>query len=493
VVVVSHDTVFYQYGRQLELSFGKLSEHRSEPVPPPAQVLPVREPKPGRDILFGWWPRASLPILMRQVFRDLMMRPIFAMMIAIALCAGVTQVGLLVSLIVGAQEYVDVAITKGSRLNRLQIKPLLANRTDMDRFPLASEIASWPNVSHVVPRRQVVAKITNVRGEEISYIAMGLHPDDPEYQLLDFVAGGPFSASNEELETVITVALVSDMFADAAELGSTKTYHDFIGRKIGVLVPEFSADGQVLRTIEVKVTVVGIIFAAEGGRQLYLPNRTALVFDRFKMDRSGAMQMPVNETGDAWTDRAAVAAMADFPWEDQLHIYSSQIREIIPVFRQLSERGFKPDSDIWDFKWVLDIQALAFRVFFPILALIVFTVVLTVVSNIQASAKLLEVELALWRILGMRRGDLVVMQVISTGITVLLGAVAGVAAAWSLIAVARSFLAAENDDTGIEAVFAPVEEFVVPIVLLSMLIGVAAAIWPAQRTARADPARVLQS
>ena len=227
---------------------------------------------------------------------------------------------------------------------------------------------------------------------------------------------------------------------------------------------------------------------------MYLPNRTQLVFDRFKMDRDGSIVLPINAAGDAWEgDRAEVARIAGFPWEDQLQVYTKEIRDIIPVFQQLSQLGYKPASDIWNYKWVLDLRDLAWNIFVPLLILIVLAVALTVATNLFSSAKLRETEFALWRVLGMRRGDLVATQVVSTALMVLCGALLGLAIASTLIDRARAFLAEQNPDAGFEAVFAPIGQFFLVIIVCSVIVGVLAAIYPAVKTAHSDPAKVLQS
>ena len=101
------------------------------------------------------------------------------------------------------------------------------------------------------------------------------------------------------------------------------------------------------------------------------------------------------------------------------------MEQVLPLLKDLSREGYKPSSDIWQFKWALDIQDTAWRIFLPLLVLIVAAVSTTVAANIFTSAKLRETELALWRVLGMRRGDLVLTQVLATVISVAIGAVAG--------------------------------------------------------------------
>jgi ABC-type lipoprotein export system ATPase subunit len=496
VIVVSHDKVFYQTGRQLELRNGTLHEVAPGADAPESHFV-FRPPAEGRDIFYGWRPRAPLGILVGQALRETFLRPIFLFLVLVSLCVGVCQIGVFSSLIVGTQTFLDDAMTRGSRLNRLEIKPRTADYDKAEHFPVAMDIQASAGIQAVVPRRSAVARVYGADGQKNVYSTLGLQTGDPEYKLLTFVAGGPFSASNEELEVIVTVALLSDLFTDSTGLADgTRHYADFIGRPITVEVPQFSRTGEELeaRARKIKLQIAGIILYAEGGRQLYLPNRTLLVFDRYKMDREGRLAIPTNEAGDAWLpDRAAIADLVVFPWEDQLHVYTKQIRDIIPVFKQLSELGYRPASDIWNYKWVLDVRDLAWNIFIPLLVLIITAVGLTVATNLFTSAKLRETEFALWRILGMRRGDLVITQVVSTFLMVLAGAVLGLLLGSLLVDSARSFLTQTSPDAGLEKVFAPVSQFYAVILVCSIVVGVAAAIWPAVRTARADPAKVLQS
>ncbi|MGO9544771.1 MAG: ATP-binding cassette domain-containing protein [Rhodomicrobium sp.] len=496
VIVVSHDKVFHGTGRQLELSRGVLCEVGPDTGEPSAG-LKVRTPAKGLPILFGWVPRAPLPILIGQAVRETFLRPIFLFLVLISLCVGVTQIGVFTSVIMGAQTFLNDAMTKGSRLNRLEVKPKVSDLDKPDRFPAVDTIRSWDSIAAIVPRRTSLIRVYGADGTRTHYSAMGLQNNDPEYNLLTFVAGGPFSPSNEELEVIVTVALLQDLFSDAAGLAEgTKKYSDFIGRSVTVEVPQFSPGGQELaaRARKIKLKITGIILFAEGGRQLYMPNKTELVFDRYKMDREAKLTIPTNEAGDAWLeDRSQIAELAAFPWEDQLHIYTKEIRGIIPVFQQLSQLGYRPASDIWNYKWVLDIRDLAWNIFVPLLFLIVGAVGLTVATNLFSSAKLREREFALWRILGMRRGDLVITQIISTILMALAGTGLGLLISNTIIDGARSFLANQTPGGGLEKVFAPVAEFYVAIVLSAIVVGILSAIYPSVKTARADPAKVLQS
>jgi ABC-type antimicrobial peptide transport system permease subunit len=128
-------------------------------------------------------------------------------------------------------------------------------------------------------------------------------------------------------------------------------------------------------------------------------------------------------------------------------------------------------------------------------------VAITVAANIFTSAKLRETELALWRVLGMRRGDLVLTQVISTVFSVTVGTLLGLLLGATLVEQSKQLLAQRSAEATIQggevqsydAVFAPVAEFWWPILMVALLLGIVAALYPAFRTANTDPAKVLQS
>jgi ABC-type lipoprotein export system ATPase subunit/ABC-type lipoprotein release transport system permease subunit len=501
VVVVSHDKIFHDHGRQLELSDGVVRDLSTGPeagLPNRATALArltTRQPDRGRRIWYGWLPRAPLAILIRQAAVETFFRPIFLILVLVSLCVGVCQVGVFASVVLGSQAFLDDAMTRGSRLNRLEIQPHTTALNEPVRFPDIAAIQTLPGIQAIVPRRATVLRVFDASGEEQRYSAMGLQTGDPEYGLLNFVAGGPFTASNEELEVIVTAALLNDLFADSVGLGDrSRTYADFIGRTISAQIPQFSHTAQELiaRAWKVQLKIVGIILFAEGGRQLYLPNRTQLVFDRYKMDRDAKIAIPTNENGDEWAvGSSTIEELAAFPWEDRLQVYTQQIRDIIPVFQELSKLGYKPTSDIWNYKWVLDVRDLAWKIFIPLLVLITAAAGLTIATNLFSSAKLREAEFALWRILGMRRGDLVATQIVATILMVLVGTGLGLAIGVALVETARGFLVAQG--AGYEKVFAPVDQFYGLIAVSATLIGIAASIYPAIRTARADPARILQS
>ncbi|MEM7519854.1 MAG: ATP-binding cassette domain-containing protein [Pseudomonadota bacterium] len=506
VIVVSHDKVFYDHGRQLELVSGVLHEHASTAPPdvdaPKVPSLPARMPDSATEILQGWKPRAPLSTLLWQSIYETFKRRLLLSLILVSLVVGVCQVAVFTSVIVGANDYVNQKITEGSRLNRIQIKPRARDRSEAERFPTRAEIGGLPFVSDVIPRRATTTRVVVREGDPKTYSVSGLHPNDPEYGLLQFIAGGGFSASSDQPEVILTSAMISEVFDTAALEAGEATFDDFIGQDVTVIVNRFNTSRKLVAKVPVRMTLVGIILNGEGGRQMYYPNITLRFFDALVRDRALEYRLPEGSGSGLWPDADFIAQKADFPWEDSLHVYASDIREVLPIYGSLSKLGYRPESDIWDFKWALDIQDTAWRVFVPLLVLIVIGVVVTVAANIFTSAKLREAELALWRVLGMRRGDLVFMQVVSIFISTTAGTLAGLGLSWFLVDQTRAMLARRAEEeaaaTGdqvqdFDAIFAPVADFFWPVVVAAILIGVMAALYPSIRTARTDPAKVLQS
>lgn len=498
VIVVSHDSVFYDRGRQLLIEDGKLIE--LEPgEPPQAEPIPARAAHVGREILWGWKPRAPFGTIFSQAVREAFLRPIFLFLILTSLIVGVCQVSVFGSVILGTDAFVAKKMTEGSRLNRIEIQPRTADRAAEDRFPIRAEIAAWPNVTDVVPRRTTTQTVIKRDGTEAPFTAMGLLPGDPEYRLLDFVAGGPFSGKHDQLEVIVTASFLAEVFDTGEMQAGRADFSSFLGQRVEVLVPRYASGGQLLSQSRVKLKVHGVILHGEGGRQLYMPNTTQLVFDAIKRDRTGEFAFPVTEDGLEWSNPDIIPVMANFPWEDRLHVYSAEVREIIPSYSSLARLGYAPRSDIWNFKWALDIQDTAWNIFLPLLGLIVAVVSATVFANIFTSAKLRETELALWRVLGMRRGDIVMTQVLATMMSVVLGAILGLLLGNVLIGYIRNTLRERSQEVEMgkeaqdfDAIFVSVWGFADVVMIFAVIISICAALYPAIRASNIDPARVLQ-
>lgn len=522
VVVVSHDEVFYDLGRQLELKDGQLHEVGSSAVEAATPIfmvsdsaghgdaapghwaegkqarvsLDVRDPAPGRQILWGWRPRAPMSTIAGMAWREAFYRPLFMTLILTALILGVCQISVFSSVLIGTNAFIDRTITEGSRLNRIEISPRSADRAEDERFPLRAEMIGWADVSAVVPRRESTLTVVLPDGSERPYPGLGLHPDDPEYGLVDFVAGGPFTGDDPQI--ILSVSLANDLFGVAA---GSEGLQELIGRNVDFVIPIFPRGAtEPSGYREGMLEIVGIILNGESGRQLYMPSTAVRVFDRLKRDRDGAFEIPLVPGRPEWTDPAEVVRLADWAWEDKLHVYTSEIRSVIPVFAELARLGFQPQSDIWNYKWALDIQDTAWAVFIPILILIALVVAITIFTNVFTSAALKQKELALWRVLGMRRGDLISVQLISTAMLVTVGALIGLIIGNELLDFLRAMLKARaeeaaaapgSDPLEFDLLFAPLQVFAAPLFMSSVLLGILAAVYPSVRASHVDPARVL--
>lgn len=522
VIVVSHDSVFYNEGRQLEVRDKGLIEIAKQPANPlqtnspgdqcivetaasgdtvsPLVSLPIRAPSEAGSILWGWRPRAPIGTIMAMALKEAFGRPLFLVLILTSLLLGICQIAVFTSVLIGSEAFIDRTMTQGSRLNRIEIAPQRANMAEDDRFPELMDILALEGVSAVVPRREATLRLVREDGTDIALTTLGLHPNDPEYSLLDFLAGGPFTADHDLPEVILVAPILDQSFATEGLANGSITYDDFIGRTVTVLIPQFDRGGNSRPPIEATLRIAGIIANGEGGRQLYLPSVVLQVFDRLKRDRTGAFSLPMVEGAAEWSDMDEVRNLADWPWQDKLHIYSSEIRQIIPTFGALLRMGFRPESDIWDYKWALDIQDTAWTVFLPLLAMICVVVGITIAANVFTSAKLKESEFALYRVLGMRRGDLVAVQVISTGALCALGALLGLLVGHGLLTRIREMLRSQAEASAsvagaevldFDALFAPLGGFALPLFLATFAISLLAALYPAVKASRVDPAKVL--
>lgn len=500
VIVVSHDDVFYGIGRQLILHEGKLHEISSiNQILDTTKRLPIQFPASGPSLLWGWKPRTNWGLLLQQAIQESLFRPLFMILILTSLVLGVCQIVVFSSILRGTGSYIEQVMASGSRLNRVEIKPISSDMAETNRFPKRDEIAAWPEVLDVISRRIATVSVLGLENAETPYPAMGLHTNDPEYGMFDFVAGRPF-ASEDALEVIVTASLLAQVPQSLQQGEQDRSFEDYIGKTLTIQLPQFNKSGKVIKTTSVQLRISGIILEGESGRQLYLPNSTLLVFDSFKRDRSPSAALPIDPITQTWSDLVLMRQMTDWPWEDKLQVYTSEIKQVVPIFTKLSKLGFRPSSEIWAYKWVLDLQETLWRIFLPLAAMIVGLVAVSVFANIFTSTKLREAELALWRVLGMRRGDIVVIQLLSNFILTLLGCTIGLLGGQYLIITLRNTLARQAEQSlaasgtpsqGFDALFAPIGPMVLPIILGALVISFTAALYPSIRAALVDPAKVL--
>ena len=438
-------------------------------------------------------------LLLQQAIQESLFRPLFMILIFTSLVLGVCQIVVFSSILLGTGSYTEQVMASGSRLNRVEIKPISSDMSETNRFPKRDEIAAWPEVLDVISRRIATVSLLGLENAETPYPAMGLHTNDPEYGMFDFVAGRPF-ASEDALEVTVTASLLAQVPQSLQQGKQDRSFEDYIGKTLTIQLPQFNKSGKVIKTTSVQLRISGIILEGESGRQLYLPNSTLLVFDSFKRDRSPSAALPIDPITQTWSDLVLMRQMTDWPWEDKLQVYTSEIRQVVPIFTKLSKLGFRPSSKILAYKWVLDLQETLWRIFLPLAAMIVGLVAVSVFANIFTSTKLREAELALWRVLGMRRGDIVVIQLLSNSILTLLGCTIGLLGGQYLIITLRNTLTRQAEQSlaasgmpsqGFDALFVPIRPMVLPIILGALVISFTAALYPSIRAALVDPAKVL--
>jgi ABC-type lipoprotein export system ATPase subunit len=500
VVVVSHDDIFFDIGRQFMLQDGRLHDLGGDAERHPSQTPP---PKPEPAKLGGWWPRLGARRLVLGAWRDLMRRPLFALLTLIALVAGTAQVSIFTSLVAGLDAFTQQTIADGSRLTRLTLKPRKADMTKDDRFPLQAELAQAPDVSAATARRATTLTILGEAGTTEAkgrpFPTLGLHPDDPELTLFRFVAGQGFATDAIGLQMIATTDFLVDIFG-LPDAGEGTDWQGFVGKRLAAQVPRFGRSGKQVGAEPLVLTITGVILNGEGDRQFYLPNQLLVALDAIKRDRTGKLALPLTPDHAAWMPGADLSALTDWPWQDMLHIYLRDIDRVVPRIAELSRQGFRPEAEIWKYLWVLDLKSAAFGIVAPLLALVSGVVALVLFTNIVISARLREGELALSRVLGMRRGDVLATEVI--GILTLTGAgmLAGFALADRLTSALMAHLtesarvaadlSGEAANQRIELLFQPIWTHAPIIALATLLVVLAAVLWPTLRIARTDPARV---
>ncbi len=447
-------------------------------------------PTSGLACVWGFRPRARLSLLAQLVYQQVIARPLFLFLVVSAVVAGVLNAGVLTSLLMGSQQVIDSAASQGSRLTRVDIQPRPIDRLAEERFPTRAEIAAWPAVTAVTPRRETTVYLEDNTGRYAPHQAPGLQPNDPEYRLLQFTAGRQFSGS-DALEAIVSESLLHQLF-DTADLVAGRVGIDhYLGRAITVRLQLINKNGAVLGEAFPMLSVVGVVAQGEAGRQIYLPNTTLMVFDQWRRLREGAL--PITEDRRQWSMPAAeLAAYAAFPWEDRLQVYVRTLPDVIPTFRALSRLGYQPRSDIFNYSWAQDARDITTLIFLPLLALATVVAAVTIGGNVSTTGRLLQKQFALQRILGLRVGDIAAVLLLSVSAMVLLGVLLGEALAAVLLRLGRTHLLTTYPDQPYHHLLAPLGPgHFLAIGGVALAIGLAAALRPILRIASANPGSLL--
>lgn len=495
VVVVSHDEALFSVGRQIKLEGGRMWPVGHEGACVGSSSAERATSSPVAAPLDGWWPRLGPARLAGWAIRDLLRRPLFTLLMLIAVMAGTAQTTVFGALVVGLDGFVEQTVADGSRLTRLTLKPRKADAGKEDRFPDRAALAADPQVEHVVARRATTVSVRLSDGGNRPFPSLGLFPDDPELSMFRFVAGAGLDLASPRLQAIVTTDFLVDLTGKP-----DLTWSDHIGGTFDVEVPRFGRNGKQIGAETLRLTIAGIILKGEGDRQFYLGNDLLVAIDAIKRDRSGKLALPLTADRATIADPAAFAALTGWAWQDMLHVYLRDIDTVIPKIADLSAQGYRPEAEIWKYAWVLDMKRAAYGLGMPLLALLSSVVGLVIFGNIVISARMRAAELALLRVLGMRRGDIFMTEVIGACVTATVGVLLGLGIAnWLTTTLAADLqanarLAAQLSGDGgaarVASLFAPVGD-VAPLVATGVMALVFLAIlWPTLRAASTDPARI---
>lgn len=440
-----------------------------------------------RSLFWGFRPRMSGRKLLAFGAREACSRVLFGGLILTAVGVGCALAILVASLSAGAEELLARAIRSGSRITRLGIKPKAAHRAQDVRFPEQAAVAGLAHVAQVVARR---CSPVGIRVADASTTAderaCALHLGDPEWEFFEFAAGGRFR-DPEALEAVVTTDLLPRLFG-----GDLPPLAGLVGREIRLRLRQYAADGRVMiAEQEVPVVVTGIIVPSEPGTSLYLPVTTLLVFDKWRRERRGEFPLVPDRRGWALA-REDLRHYAAFAWEDKLHIYVDAVEQVLPTYRELAAMGYSVETKIFEFTWVVEAYQLA-RDWLPAALWIIAGLAAgTVFVAVWTSGKLKELENALVRVLGMRRGDLTLVQIIASVLPTALGAAGGISLGLAVVSEAKAYLATAYPDAQYHLVFSPVPPVGVLLVgLVALAITTLAAALAARKAWSTDPAKLI--
>lgn len=502
IIVVSHDPIFFEYGDQFELRDGRLNpitedviddKVLAEPPPRPRKVVPG-------GFLTEWLPQLPFLRVVSEALTGLIRRPLLTLLTLVSLVAGICQVAILVSILGGAERIIDQAISDGSRLTRVTVRPRTVDLPNEVRFPLRDQIAALADVVEVIPRRSASFTILADNGAELPFQTIGLHPNDPEFKYFTFIAGEPLGAQKSHFGIIATPAFLTEVFGLGDAEGSLTDWTSLLTREVPLLVPRFNRAGQKTGEVNVTLHISAVILNGEGGREFYVSNALLVATDAIKRDRTGQLTLPESLADVRVTSDADELPLFDWPWEDMLHIYLSDIEKVVPVMTSLVGLGFRPEAELWNYLWVLDLQQAALSVFVPLLILLGIVVSLVLICNVYISARLRESELALCRVLGMGRGDIVLIEVLSLILLALIALSVGLFTAQILINFISEHLETQYEilsnlsDEGINSVaaliFTPIPRFVFEITVGTVCLVVVSVLIPAVSVGRTDPAIV---
>lgn len=506
VIVVSHDPIFFDHGDQLELENGRITELFPRTTPSLQKILTPNtrnpsSPSKSLSIWQSWIPKLDWHLLLHEASIGLLRRPLLSTLTLVSLVAGICQVAIFVSLLGGVDKIVEEAVADGSRLTRVIIRPRSIDLSADIRFPLIDRIQALPDVQAVVPRRSTSFSILDTEGTKRPFQTMGLHRNDFELKSFQFLAGTTRTLEESDFNIIATPSFLIEVLQLGNNTSESQiSWQDVLGKQLTVSIPRFNRAGQQTGEETIKLSIGAVILTGEGMREFYVSNTLLLAADAIKRDRTGLINLPINATRSEWELNADLTNLTDWAWQDMLHIHTQDIDTVLPTLTELVTLGYRPEAEIWDYLWVLDLKQAAVKIFIPVLFLLGIVVSLVLVSTVYISARLRENELALCRVLGMRSGDLLIIELLGLVLLTCLATVLGLGAAQILIDFltaqfeAQAELLARIPDSSATrvsgALFDPILGFAPQLFGITLILTLSAALFPALSAARTDPAKI---
>lgn len=519
VIVVSHDEIFDRADVVYELRDGKLSqvsvhkpvqtaEDGGQPSTPADTAHPARSETgwagrlrdlcaPLRRAARRVLPRAPLGLQLSLASRELFRSWLFTLLALGALTTGSFQLTLLWSLEAGTQELLDDLIRKGSRLNRITVSLKPEQLTAAERFPDRGKIESLPGVLRVTPRREGIYRVQDWRGRDRLETIFGLGGDDPELEKLVFTAGKGFS-SEEALEIIMSERSIQRLFEVPGDTVSDELRKSLLGKTIelaiarpprGTTLDTISEDLE-LEVLPFQLKLAGIVAQAEADRNFYLPQTTQILLERWRLDEARGFELPLNADGNAWTVPATrLRAFASFPWEERLHVYFSDLDQVIPGHREVTALGYEARAEIFNYQWVIHTRRLAHLVITGLVTLALLVAGMVIAANILIGIKMRLKEIVLLKLLGMRNADITLIYIWNAAMAALLGTLLGFGAGTTTIHHLANFVRENYPGAEFSRLLAPTGPFFGETVLLGLAVALISSAIPALRAGQTDPVK----
>ncbi len=447
-----------------------------------------------KNIWGGLKPRTPFWLHINLALKDLLFRSrMFTFLIVGALAIGAFQATIFLSLHTGTNELLDELIRAGSRLTRITIST--KDITAADRFPDSEQIKNISGVKEVIFRREGVYRVKDVRGRYRGEIFFGLHSNDPEIKLLKFTAGHSFT-SEEALEVIMAERNIRRLFKVPGETITDEFRESLLGQQITFVItrPQIPGDSpqnyndpedMPREEVQFKCRLIGIVAQAESSRNFYFPIHFQLILEKWRLDESRKFTIPFNSAADGWTVKQnKIKDMLDFQWAERAHIYLKTINEVVPAHVRLTGMGYEPRSDILKNFWIIDARRLSRYFLAGLVGLAVIIGMINIANNISTSVQLRRKEIVLFKLLGMRVGDISIIYIWNAIIASLIGTLLGFVVGSLTVSGLSNFLEDRYKDAIFAQLFAPTWQFLWMIVILGGIIALIASLLPAYRAGK---------